>query len=161
MPELARTRADVVACLAEAAALDALERPRGALPIRVAPDELLLIAHPGAAHTLERAAGAVREADGDALVTDVSDGWAVWSLSGPGSRDAFTRLSMLALPHAGVVQGDVARLPVKVVVDGEHLHLLVPSSWAEYLRERILALVPEVQENTEPHAWTAPRARHA
>ncbi len=161
MPELVRTRADVVVCLAEAEALDALERPRGALPIRVAPDELLLVAHPGAAHALGRAADAVREADGDALVTDVSDGWAVWSLSGSGSREAFTRLSMLELPNAGVVQGDVARLPVKVVADGERLHLLVPSSWSEHLRQRILSLVPDVGEDAEPHAWTAPRARHA
>lgn len=161
MLELARTRTDVVMCLAQAETLDALERPRGALPIRVAPDELLLIGHPGSARALERAAGAVCETDDDALVTDVSDGWAVWSIAGPGWRDAFARLSMLELPRAGVVQGDVARLPVKVVADGERLHLLLPSSWAEYLRERILALVPEVQENTEPHAWTAPRARHA
>lgn len=161
MPELARTQADVVACLAGAEALDALQRPRGALPIRVAPDEMLLVAHPGSARALERAAGAVREADADALVTDVSDGWAVWSLSGPGSREAFTRLSMLGLPNAGVVQGDVARLPVKVVADGERLHLLVPSSWAEHLRERILSLAPNVREDVQPRAWTAPRARHA
>lgn len=161
MPELVRTLADVVVCLAEAETLDALERPRGALPIRIASDELLLVAHPGAARAVGRAAGAVREADGDALVTDVSDGWAVWSLSGPGSREAFTRLSMLELPNAGVVQGDVARLPVKVVADGERLHLLVPSSWSEHLRERILSLVPDVGEVAEPHAWTAPRARHA
>lgn len=160
MPELARTRADVVVCLADAQALDALQRPRGALPIRVAPDELLLVAHPGGARALERAAGAVRDVDGDALVMDVSDGWAVWSFSGPGSREAFARLSMLDLPNAGVVQGDVARLPAKVVPDGERLHLLVPSSWSEYLRERILALVPDLREDAEPHAWAAPRARH-
>jgi hypothetical protein len=68
---------------------------------------------------------------------------------------------MLELPKAGVVQGDVARLPVKVVADGERLHLLVPSSWSEHLRERILSLVPDVGEDAEPHAWTAPRARRA
>jgi hypothetical protein len=159
--ELARTRADVVVCLADAEALDALERPRGSLPIRVAPDELLLIAHPGAAHALERAARTLRGNDDDALVMDVSDGWTAWSIAGPGSREAFGRLSMLHLPRAGVVQGDVARLPVKVVADGDRLHLLVPSSWSEHLRERIVALVPDVREDAEPRAWTAPRARHA
>lgn len=159
MLELARTRTDVVSCLAEAAALDALERPRGALPIRVAPDELLLVGHPGSAPAFEQAAAPLVELDDDAVVMDVTDGWTVWSLAGSQAREAFERLSMLELPTAGVVQGDVARLPVKVVADGDRLHLFVPSSWGAYLHDRIAGLELAIAEDGEPRAWAAPRRR--
>jgi sarcosine oxidase gamma subunit len=156
--ELARTEAGLVGCFASAEALYAVHTPKGATACRVAPDELLLIGAPGSAAKVAAAASkTLYAADDDALVLDVTDGWTVWTLGGTDAHDAFERLSMLRLPEAGVVQGDVARLPVKVLVDGERLHLAVPSSWAAYLRERIVGLALEVLEDAEPHAWTAPK----
>jgi sarcosine oxidase gamma subunit len=156
--ELARTEADLVACLAAPEALDAMQATKVVTTVRVAPDELLLIGALGSGPKVAAAAAkAIRAADDDALVTDVTDGWIVWTLGGSDAHDAFERLSMLHLPEAGVVQGDVARLPVKVVVDGQRLHLAVPSSWAAYLRERIVALALPVAEAAEPQPWTAPK----
>ncbi len=158
MLELARTEAAFVSCMAAPEALDAVHAAKTETLVRVAPDELLLIGALGSGPKVAAAAAkAIRAADDDALVTDVTDGWIVWTLGGSDAHDAFERLSMLHLPGAGVVQGDVARLPVKVVVDGEHLHLAVPSSWAAYLRERIVALPLQVAEAAEPQPWTAPK----
>ena len=158
MLELARTEAAVVTCMASPEALDAVHVPRTVTMVRVAPDELLLIGAPGsAARVVAAAAKTTHGIDDDALVMDVTDGWTVWTLGGGDAHDAFERLSMLELPAVGVVQGDVARLPVKVVVDGERLRLAVPSSWAAYLRERIVGLALEVREDAEPHPWTSPK----
>lgn len=162
MLELARTEAAFVSCMASAEALDAMPAATAVTTVRVAPDELLLIGAPGSGPKVTAAAAkAIRQADDDALAIDVTDGWTVWTLGGADAHDAFERLSMLHLPEAGIVQGDVARLPVKVVVDGERLHLAVPSSWADYLRERIVALDLSMTEDGEPRAWTAPKGEPA
>jgi sarcosine oxidase gamma subunit len=154
--ELSRTEVAVVACLASPEALDALEPPAGARPYRTAPDELLLLCPPGAgAETLAAAGSALRERDPDALVLEVTDGWCAWTLSGPDAREAFARLSALELPERGKVQGELARVPAKVLVEAERLHLLVPSSWAEHVRERVLALALDVRERAEPGLWEA------
>lgn len=155
MLELSRTEVAVVACLASAEALDALPAPEGATAFRTAPDELLLLLPPGAAEAArEEVAEALRALEGDALVLEVTDGWAMWTLSGPDAREAFTRLSALDL--TGPVQGDVARVPAKVVAEPERLHLLVPSSWAEHVRERICALALEVREARGSRTWGSP-----
>ena len=80
---------------------------------------------------------AVELVDPDAVVCDVSDGWLMHTLEGPGTRDAFARLSELELPASGFVQGAVARIGVRVLVHGDRVDLLVPSMLAAHLRERI------------------------
>jgi sarcosine oxidase gamma subunit len=158
--ELARTEAAFVSCMASPEGLDALHVTRSLTALRVAPDELLLVGRPAsAARIVAAAAKTLQGSDDDALVMDVTDGWTVWTLGGDDAHEAFERLSMLELPAGGVVQGDVARLPVKVVVDGARLHLAVPSSWAAYLRERIVALDLTIAEEGEPRAWASPKAR--
>lgn len=156
MLELARTEVAVVACLASPEGLDALPTPAGATALRTAPDELLVLAVPEEAMAVrEEAAGALAPLEEDALVLEVTDGWSAWTLSGPQAREAFSRLSALELPETGVVQGEVAGVPAKVVAEPERLHLLVPSCWAEHLRERIFAVTLEVREAPEPRAWEA------
>ena len=158
MLELARTEAAFVSCMGAAEALDAVHVPKTVTAVRVAPDELMLLGAPGsAAKIVGMASKALRGTDDDALVTDVTDGWIIWTLGGEDAHDAFERLSMLELPQAGIVQGDVARLPVKVVVDGTRLHMAVPSSWAAYLHERIVGLALAVAEDGAPQAWVAPK----
>jgi sarcosine oxidase gamma subunit len=98
----------------------------------VAPDEVLLIA--AAAGPIVDAVSAV---DADGLVLDVSDGWSAWTLDGADAREAFARLSELDLPGEGFVQGEVARLPVKVLAGPELVTLLIPAMWGDYLGERI------------------------
>ena len=80
---------------------------------------------------------AVVRLDPDAVVLDVSDGWVVHSLDGPGSREAFARLSELELPVAGSLVGEVAWVGARSLVDTDRIDLLVPSMVAVHVRERI------------------------
>jgi hypothetical protein len=132
--ELAREHVTLTSVFASPGAIDALT-VEGTL-CRVAADEALILGPPPA--------GGV--ADPHAVVLDVSDGWSAFRLSGDAPRDAFAYLSALRLPEDGFTQGDVAHVPVKVLVETGAIRLLVPSMWEAHLRERILADCPEVTE---------------
>jgi hypothetical protein len=134
-------------CLASPRALDGLPEA-----LRIAPDEALVILPPG--DTAPEIGAQLARSDPDAVVLDVSDGWAAWSLEGEGATDALAHVSELELPTEGFVQGDVARVPVKVIARDGVLHLLVPSMWGAYLRDRILVRCPGVTERREPQEWT-------
>jgi hypothetical protein len=133
----------VIACLADRAALDALVPPGlGATTLRVAPDEILVVAPPEVADRVQREiTDRVRALDRDALVLDVSDGWAALALRGDDARDAFAYLSPLPPPDpGGWIQGDVARVAAKVLGDPDGgLTILVPAYWGDHLRERIVS----------------------
>jgi hypothetical protein len=143
--ELIATAVSVVVAFADARALDVLA-PVGARTCRVAPDELMFVAEPGAAERLTRDAGAVTAGDPDAVVIDASDGWACWTIAGEGATEAFARISELQPPGSGSVCGDVAHVPVRAIGDGGTLHLFVPSMWRDYLREQILSRCAGVRE---------------
>jgi sarcosine oxidase gamma subunit len=100
---------------------------------RVSPGEVALVGDVSEAAVR----AAVVRLDPDAVVLDVSDGWVVHSLDGPGSREAFARLSELELPAAGSLVGGVARVGVRILVDADRIDLLVPSMVAAHVRERI------------------------
>jgi sarcosine oxidase gamma subunit len=158
--ELHRTSVSAVGCFASAEAAGATMRTAGAYACRVAPDEVLLLARAGtAAKAVEAVADEARRRDPDAVVLDVTDGWAVWTLAGSDAREAFARLSALELPDEGFTQGDVAHVPVKVVALGDRVHLLVPAMWGAYLRERILEVGLPVAEAAKGAPWAAPRRR--
>lgn len=106
---------------------------------RVAPDEAMVLGDPP-----EGLEATVRGLDPDALVLDVTDGWSLLELAGPGAREAFARISELELPERGFVQGEVARVGVRVLAEGDRLRLLVPAMWAEHVRERILTDAAEL-----------------
>ncbi|MBI3648871.1 MAG: hypothetical protein HY240_09010 [Actinobacteria bacterium] len=163
MLELAATEAVVVVCAADEAATDAAigaaDAAIGAFACRTAPDEALLVGPPGAARGLVAAATErAVAADPDAVVLDATDGWAVWTLEGDGVPAAFSRLSALRLPAEGFVQGDVARVPVKLVARPGRLHLLVPAMWREHLREQILDRCGDLglSERAEAAKWEDP-----
>jgi len=154
--ELAATEAAVVACFAEAEALDALAAPAGAVVFRAAPDEAMLVGDPRSADDHVRAASAaLRALDPHAIVLDASDGWAIWTLAGDATREAFRRLSALAVDDGTCAQGDVARVPARVIAQGDRVHLFVASMWGEYLRGRIIqrcaSLVP--RQRDDPWRW--------
>lgn len=158
MLELAATQLTAVSCLAAPDAVDAAMATANAYACRIAPDEALLLGKPGAGPKLVAAASEeAARADPDALVVDTTDGWAVWTFEGDAAREAFARLSAVPLPTQGFVQGDVAHVPVKIVATPERLHLLVPSMWGAYLRERILEIGLPVHERLEPAPWAGPR----
>ena len=131
MAEL-RTWAPIVTSVLASA--DACERV-GDLPgaCRISPGEVALVGD--VSGTAVRAA--VVRLDPDAVVLDVSNGWVAHTLDGPGSREAFARLSELELPVAGALTGEVARIGARVLVEADRIDLLVPSMLAAHVRERI------------------------
>ncbi len=154
MLDLIASRTGVITCVGTPSAVDAAEAVDGYAG-RVAPDELMLLV---ATADVARAHAAVVEAVGatDAMVVDATDGWTVWTLEGEDTDRAMARLSPLELPEDGFAQGDVARVPTKIVCANGRVHLLVPTMWRAYLRERILARCAglQVRERTEPADWT-------
>ena len=116
------------------AAEDACDRVAG-LPgaCRISPSELMLLGDVSM-EVLERA---VRGEDPDALLLEVSDGWALVPLTGPRAREAFARLSELRLPAEGFVQGGVAGVGARVLVRPDGIDLLVPSMLEAHVRARI------------------------
>jgi hypothetical protein len=149
--ELFETRAAVVGAFAASEALDAL-RPAGAHRCRVASDEAMFVGPPGAGEQLLRDSAAVTAGDADAIVLDVADGWAVWTLSGEEAPAAFARLSRFPSDD-GFVQGDVAGVPTRVIVERGRIHLLVPATSRDQMRARILDRCPGISERSEPASW--------
>jgi hypothetical protein len=129
--ELSTSAPAVTAILASAEACERVSALPGACPI--SPVEVAIVGD--ASITALR--HAVERIDPDALVRDVSDGWVLHTLLGSGARDAFARLSELELPVSGTVQGAVARIGVRVLVEGDRVDMLVPSMLAAHLLERI------------------------
>ncbi|MGH9174410.1 MAG: hypothetical protein ACRD1H_08635 [Vicinamibacterales bacterium] len=140
MLEIWESHAAVVACLARPQILDRFF-PAGAFPCRAAPDELLLLGPRWKANDLERAAAAVTESDGSALVVDQTSGWTCWTLAGAGADEAFTRLSAVPLPPERPVflQGAVADIQAKVIAREDCIDILVLSTAAHHMRKRMLA----------------------
>ncbi len=123
---------------ASAGALDRLVVPGRARACRVAEDELLLLcARDDVGEIVREVRDRLGAGDADALVLDVTDGWAAVTLSGSDPRGAFAFLSALELPVEGFVQGEVVRVPAKVVVDADRILVLVPSMVEAHLHDRL------------------------
>jgi hypothetical protein len=136
---LCTSQLGVVEAFASAAALDAVHAPDGARICRVARDEMALVCAAGeTAALLAAVATQLANADEHGFALDLSDAWTGFSLHGDVLR-AFSYLSELALPGPGsFVQGDVLRVPVRVLTDVERVDLLVPSPWGAYLHRELL-----------------------
>ncbi len=142
MLELRRFEVAVIGCYARAKTLEELPMPSGAVRLRVASDEALLVGRAEArAALLEAGTGYLAEADSGGLALDVTDGFAAWTLGGEGAEEAFRRLSAVPLPgeRPALLQGLVAHLPAKVIAEADALHVLVSSTVGHHLRERVLA----------------------
>lgn len=138
MAELRIEHPTVTVVLAASSACDVVERTAGARSLRVADREVLLLG--------DADRGAIRAAidDRHAIVGDVSDGWIAIVLDGPNAAEAFARLSELRLPASGWIQGEVARAPAKVAVEGDRLTILVPAHLATHVATRVRADAAEV-----------------
>ena len=124
----------VLTVLAPSEVCDRVEAAEGAVLLRVAPREVLIVgASPSDLTTLP-----------DALVEDVSDAWVSFELEGADAPEAFARLSELPLPSQGWTQGEVAHAAAKVLVEADRITMLVPSMLASHVEERIRADAAEV-----------------
>ena len=141
MPDvtLLSSRFGVVGGFASAGALDAVQAPAGARACRIASDEIAFVCQADAAtDVLDAIAPQIARGDSDGFALDLSDGWTGFTLTGDVAR-AFSYLSELELPGPGAfVQGDVLRVPVRVLTGERQIDLLVPSPWGTYLHDEIL-----------------------
>ena len=141
MPEvvLSSFRFGVVGGFASAAALDAVQVPAGARACRIASDETAFVCSAdAAADVLDAIAPQIARGASDGFALDLSDGWTSFTLTGDVER-AFSYLSELRLPKPGAfVQGDVLRVPVRVLAGEGEIDLLVPSPWGPYLHDEML-----------------------
>jgi hypothetical protein len=136
---LLSSRFGVVVGFASAGALDAVQVPAGARACRIASDETAFVCSADAAgDVLDAIAAQIACGDSNGFALDLSDGWTSFSLTGEVER-AFSYLSKLQLPGpGGFVQGDVLRVPVRVLAGEGQIDLLVPSPWGTYLHDEIL-----------------------
>jgi hypothetical protein len=150
---LSLSRFGVVGAFAAAGALDAVQAPAGARACRIANDEIAFVCPADAAgDVLDAIAPQVARGDSDAIVLDLSDGWTSFTLTGDVAL-AFSYLSELHLPGSGgFVQGDVLRVPVRVLTGEGRIDLLVPSPWGTYLHDEMLAALRalNVREEVRP-----------
>ena len=137
MLELRQTEAAFITVAAEG--VSRLGSVEAATVYGLASDEALIMAPlEWRARLTAAVAERAQAIDSDAVVIDSTDGWVTWTLEGDALRAAFSRLSGLDLPDRGFVQGDVARVPAKVIADVRRLHVVVPAMWSEYLHDRIV-----------------------
>jgi hypothetical protein len=136
---LLSSRFGVVVGFASAGALDAVQAPESARTCRIASDEIAFVCPPDAAGAvLDAVAPQITRSDSDGFALDLSDGWTGFTLTGDVAR-AFSYLSELELPGPGAfVQGDVLRVPVRVLAAEGQIDLLVPSPWGTYLHDEML-----------------------
>jgi hypothetical protein len=139
--DTASTHLGAVTACATSDALDALVVPGRATACRIADDELLLVCRPEVADEVVREVETrLTVLDPDAIVVETSDGWAAAVLEGAEARSVFALLSRLHLPDRGFVQGEVAHVPAKVLVEDGSIRILVPAAFEAHLRSRIAAL---------------------
>ena len=139
MAEIRERQLGVIVCAADASALDRLvPAGHGARMLRVAPDETLAVVDAAFSEDVRRElADRVAALDEDALVLDVSDGWATIAITGDDADRAFSYLSALDLPDDdGFAQGDLARVAAKVLREPGSIVILVPAYWQEHVRAR-------------------------
>ena len=144
MLEISRFDACLIACHGSAAALDALAVPAGVQALRVAPDELLLLAPPARTEELLRRATAhLAVVEPGTIAVDQSDGWAIFGLAGhlpddPGML-ALRQLAVMPLPdrRPAFVQGAIAGGPAKLLLLPGVVHLLVPFALRDHVERRL------------------------
>ena len=139
MLELAPVRAAVVRCFGNPQVLDGLPAS-GGVTARVARDEAWLVGPAAARAQLAQAAKSyLAGTDPDGIVVDQSDGWSAWTVTGPQFAMVVARLSSIELPsqRPAFVQGALADVPAKALVQSDRLHLIVPVQYAHHVSRRI------------------------
>ena len=156
MPEVTRTVVGVVTASAAAGALDALIVPGRAFACRTADDELSLLSAPQVTDEVAReVATRLAVLDDDALVLETTDGWGAIMVAGDDARASFGLLSRLELPERGFLQGEVVRVPARVVAEADRVLILAPSMWEAHLHDRVTKALG-VRVPHEPRPWTVP-----
>jgi hypothetical protein len=134
------SRAAIILCLGDALGWDGASPRSGATICRVAPDERWLVGPAQSADELLRWAVARAESIGPtAYAIDVTDAWAVYTVVGSGTDEVWARLSENRVPpgRPAFVQGAVATIPAKAIVQDGCIHFFTPSPLGHHLPNRI------------------------
>lgn len=132
MAELRVEPVAVTVVLAAPEILDGIEGSGEARLLRTAPREVMLV-------------GPVDLGVADALVEDVTDGWAAFVVEGEDAAEVLARVCELPAPAPGEwLQGEVARAPAKVIAEAGRLTILVPAHLAAHVEERLRTDAAEV-----------------
>ena len=140
MLRFAPTAAAVIRCFAEPDTLDRFPALPSAAACRVAGNEIMILGrHDSCAELLAQALSYLEPADPEGLVIEQSDGWQAWTLWGNSLASALARLSVIQFPaqRPAFVQGAVTQLPAKVLLLSDRALLLIPSTLAHHVPERI------------------------
>jgi hypothetical protein len=138
--ELIPAQAAVILCLGDRTHLDSLPHVPGAIRCTIAPDEELYVGPITIRHEiLAVATGHLGATEPAGLVVDQTDGWAAWTITGPHREYVLPRLAAFKLPAArpAMVQGVVAQVAGKILLQPSAIHVLVRAPVAHHLRERI------------------------
>jgi hypothetical protein len=139
--DIRASRAAIVLCLGDAQILDTLVPSPGTASFRIAADERWLV---GPAHMapemLASATTQLQAARSAALAVEMTDGWAVCTISGPDVEEVWARLSENRLPptRPAFIQGAVASVPAKAIVQDGCIHVFTPAPLGHHLPQRIL-----------------------
>jgi hypothetical protein len=145
--EICPARAAVIVCIGKAGVLDAIAPGSGAASFRVAADERWLVGPATiAVELLARTRTQFTTVGLSALAVDMTDGWAVWTISGPGTDEVWARLSENRVPttRPAFVQGAVAGVPCKAIVLDGRIHFFIPAPVGHHLPHRILEACPDL-----------------
>lgn len=140
MLEFASTSAAVIRCFGEPDTLDKFPVLASAAVCRVAGNEIMILGRSDAGgELLRQALSYLERADPGGLVVEHTDGWSVWTLWGDGMAPALARLSVIQLrvERPAFLQGAVTQLPAKVLLLSDRAVLLIPSTLAHHVPERI------------------------
>lgn len=138
MLEFRRSFAAVIGCYARAEDLDAVS-VIDALPMRLAPDELLLVIDSRNKVAALAAAETALAADPRSLVFDVSDGYTIWSVLGDWEEVSLRLCAVPVSEPSVLIQTLFAHVPAKLVVrPPDELLVMVSSALSHHVRQRIL-----------------------
>lgn len=109
----------------------------GVRVLRLAPDDLLVLTPGPRSGVLGALHEEILGVDHHAIVTTEAGFAGVWCFSGHVRRWVAANADWLLPDGPGLSQGQVAGLPVKILVDGDEALVLVPTPIAHELAERL------------------------
>jgi|SRR5579862_3540742 len=153
--EIRPSRAAIILCMGDAKLWDTVSPAPNATVCRIARDERWLIGPARSAGELLAWAVAQTATMGPAAcAVDVTDGWAVWTITGSGIEEVWVRLSENQVPpgRPAFVQGAVATIPAKALVQDGCIHFFTPSPLGHHLPLRIQEACPDLSPRIQEAA---------